>query len=320
MKAIVTGGQGFIGHNLCKKLRQDNWSVQVFDDLSTGSELNVVDGVEYNRVSILCPEFINTVINIQPEVIFHLAALPRVSYSVEHPVKTTQVNTLGTVSVLEAARCCTTPVRVVSTSSSSVYGGASELPTPEETPCDPQSPYALQKFQSEQWCKMYSSLYGLDVVSLRYFNVFGPYSRFGGAYSTVLSAWLYNLFFDENYTPFLEGDGSQSRDFCFVDNVVQANVLAATSAYKFNGEAFNVAQGSAHTLLECKELIESIAGKTLTLEQRPERVGDIEHTLADISLVGSRLGYKPTTDFKSQVLSMADWYAAEYRHENITIS
>jgi UDP-glucose 4-epimerase len=152
----------------------------------------------------------------------------------------------------------------------------------------------------------------MSTVSLRYFNVFGPFSLFGGAYSTVLSAWLYSLYVSPKTQPFLEGDGTQSRDFCFVDNVVQANILAATSKQRFAGEAFNIAQGQATTLLEVKTLLEKITGKKLDLDMRPPRVGDVMHTLADISAAQKVLGYKPATDFKAQVTAMAEWYRTGY--------
>ena len=329
MRAIVTGGSGFIGHNLVRALLDNKWkkwNVMVVDDLSSGKSWNKWPKVDYvttalearlhstkghkeeTAIDIFVKEF-------NPDVIFHLAAVPRVSYSVEYPYETTQSNVLSTMAVLDAARKYGKPdIRVINTSSSSVYGGAVLLPTQPDHPVDPQSPYAMQKWQGEEWCKLYADLYGLDVVSLRYFNVFGPHSYYGGAYSTVLSGWLYSLYVDPSVKPFLEDDGLQSRDFCFIDNVTQANILAAVyNINKFGGEAFNIAQGSAHTLLDCKEILERISGKTLDLEMRPPRVGDVRHTLADITSSCSVLEYVPTTDFENQVKKMADWYEHSYR-------
>ncbi|MFN2188159.1 MAG: NAD-dependent epimerase/dehydratase family protein, partial [Candidatus Promineifilaceae bacterium] len=202
--------------------------------------------------------------------------------------------------------------RVVSSSSSSVYGGADLRPTPESYPCQPKSPYALEKFHGEQWCEMFASLYELDVLSLRYFNVFGPHSLFGGAYSTVLSAWLYHLYVDPSYTAFLEGDGSQTRDFCFVDNVVQANIRAGKREGKFSGQAYNVAQGASYSLRDVKDLLEELAGKELLLEMHPPRVGDVKHTLADISRAQADFSYAPSTNFADQVAQMAEWYKNSY--------
>ena len=159
---------------------------------------------------------------------------------------------------------------------------------------------------------MFAELYDVNVVCLRFFNVFGPHALFGGAYSTVLSAWLYHLYVDASYTAFLEGDGTQTRDFCFVDNVVQASLLAATGPKRYRGTAFNVAQGKSHSLIECKQLIERISGKKLDLKRKPSRIGDVKHTLADVSLAQTELGYKPSTDFESQVSRMADWYEHDY--------
>jgi UDP-glucose 4-epimerase len=315
MKAIVTGSNGFIGFNLCRKLQSLTWQVLGIDDLSSGSADNKVPGFRYEHIKVQDKARVEALVReFAPDAIFHLAAIPRVAYSVENPYATAEANVLGTVSVLEgvvrAGRAKTT--RVVSTSSSSVYGGADQLPTHEDCPANPQSPYALEKHQGEEWCRLFSRLHGLSAVSLRYFNVFGPYSVFGGAYSTVLSAWLYSLYVNPGTRPFLEGDGQQSRDFCFVDNVVQANILAATSAKNFQGEAFNIAQGQRTSLLEVKVLLEELTGKKLDLEMRPPRVGDVPHTLADISAAQRVLGYKPTTDFKQQVRAMAEWYKTGY--------
>ena len=142
--------------------------------------------------------------------------------------------------------------------------------------------------------------------------MFGPLSVFGGAYSTVLSAWLYKLYVDEDYDAFLEGDGKQTRDFCFVDNVVSANILAAEKEGRFDGEVFNVGQGEAHSLLECREVLEKIAGRSLPLVEKPPRVGDVKNTLADVRKARDVLGFHPDTDFEKQVAVMAAWYRDEY--------
>lgn len=318
MNVIVTGGRGFIGHNLCLHLQKISFGkIFVIDDGSSGS--NKLDGVEYYDTNLNDAVVTRLLItDIKPTVIFHLAAIPRVSFSVENPVATFDANVKGTLNILETMRDCQAKFRwkcrLINSSSSSIYGGADVLPTPESHPADPKSPYALQKWQAEEWCRMYSALYGLDTVTLRYFNVIGPFSKFGGAYSTVLSAWMYHLYVNPESKPFLEGDGSQTRDFCSVDNVVSANYLAATAPYdfKFHGEAFNIAQSQSHSLSECKDLLEKISGKVLDLELRPPRIGDIKHTLADIYAARNVLGYKPETDFEKQVRVMANWYEHDY--------
>ena len=320
MKAIITGCHGFIGYNLSKKLKQLDWDVLGIDDLSSGLDSNRIEGFEYVNEKIQNRDKMAEVLaRFRPNVIFNFAAVPRVSYSVENPFDTTEANVLGTVSLLEGIvkNDLIGHTRFIMSSSSSVYGGADLLPTPEEYPCSPRSPYALQKYQDELWIKMFVDLYGLDALSLRYFNVFGPHAIFGGAYSTVLTAWLYHLYVDNEYQPFLEGDGTVSRDFCFVDNVVQANILAATRDRPFTGQPINVAQGKSHTLTQVKEMLEEISGRDLNLEKRPSRVGDVDHTLADISRAKEELGYNPTTDFINQLAQMADWYRTSYPKEAI---
>jgi nucleoside-diphosphate-sugar epimerase len=315
MQAIVTGSNGFIGYNLCKALNARGWDVTGIDDLSSGLPENTVPGLRYEQVKVQEKERMAEILSaVRPAVIFHLAAIPRVSYSVQNPFITAEANVLGTLSLLEGIvrAGLKAETRLVFSSSSSVYGGADILPTPESYPHAPKSPYALQKSQGEQWLQLFAELYGVDCVSLRYFNVFGPHALFGGAYSTVLSAWMYHLYVDRDYEPFLEGDGTQSRDFCFVDNVVQALILAATREKRFRGEAFNVAQGKAHSLLQCKDLLEKISGEKLVLAQKPPRVGDVKHTRADISAAREQLGYDPQTDFEAQLRTMASWYANSY--------
>jgi nucleoside-diphosphate-sugar epimerase len=315
MKAIVTGSNGFIGHNLCWKLKELEWQVMGIDNLSSGLPENVVPGFEYFQVKVQDKPAIEELLrSFRPDVIFHLAAVPRVSFSVENPMDTAETNVMGTLSLLETMvntglnKTC----RLVNSSSSAVYGGADLLPTPEEYPCDPKSPYALQKLQAEEWIRLFVDLYSLDAVSLRYFNVFGPHSLFGGAYSTVLSAWLYHLYVNPDYQPLLEGDGLQTRDFCYVDNVVQANIQAATRERSFRGEAFNIAQGEAHNLRECRDLLEEVAGRPLVVASRPPRVGDVRHSLADISAARRELNYEPSRDFLDQLRRTARWYENDY--------
>ncbi len=315
MKAIVTGSNGFIGYNLCLALKRRHSEAVGVDDLSSGSPDNVVDGFQYVRAKVQDRlRMMELLREFRPDVVFHLAAIPRVSYSVENPYETAEANVMGTVSILDGivAAELADSTRFVFSSSSSVYGGAEELPTPESHPCSPKSPYALEKWQSEQWCQVFAKLYDADTVCLRYFNVFGPHALFGGPYSTVLAAWLYHLYVDADYQPFLEGDGTQTRDFCFVDNVVQANISAATRKQRWHGEEINVAQGRSYSLLECRQMLERLAGRELPLARKPPRVGDVKHTLADISLAKEMLGYEPEIDFERQLSVMAEWYRTSY--------
>ncbi len=312
MTFIVTGSNGFIGANTCRRLVDLGEEVIGVDDLSSGLAKDSVDGAEYHVHCITDVEWLTRLFqDTKPRAVLHLAAVPLVPRSVEHPLESANSNLLGTVSVLEAVLKAQLVgrTRVVFASSSSVYGGAEQLPTPETHRCDPQSPYALAKLQSEGWCKLFHRLYGLDVVSLRYFNVFGPGARFGGAYSTVLPAWLHHLYVDGSCQPYVEGDGTQSRDFCFIDSVVQANVTAATRARGFAAEVLNVARGRAYSLLDVKAALEEIAGRELLLERRPPRVGDVKHTLADILQVQKALDYAPSNDFLAELAKTAAWFA-----------
>jgi len=318
MKALVTGGCGFIGFEVCKKLIEIGYEVVVVDDLSTGSKDNKLSNIKYFHNSIhdtRCPPYYMSDYDYDYDVIFHLAAIPRVSYSVEQTLTTTQANVISTVRLLDCLRNKKNgkDTKFIYSSSSSIYGGADQLPTPEEIPADPMSLYAMQKWQGEEWCRVYSKIYGLNTVCLRYFNVFGPGSKYGGAYSTVLSAWLYYLYKDKSIVPYLEGDGTQTRDFCYIDNVVQANILAAESDQIFQGDAFNISHGSLISLSDCQTLLEKISGEKLPLEMRPPRVGDVKHTLANIDKARQVLGYDPDTDLESQMRKTADWYKNEYK-------
>ena len=311
MRIIVTGSNGFIGWHTCKQLVQQGIDVIGVDDLSEGAPGNTVEGVRYHALSVAdAGEMVRLMREAQPEAVIHLAARPRVRFTVEQPLQSSTANLLGTIAVLDSLLRAELieKTRFVFASSSAVYGVTDVLPTPETHPCDPQSPYALQKHQCEQCCRMFHRLYGLDVVSLRYFNPFGPGAAFGGAYSLVLSAWLYHLYVDPAYRPYLEGDGTQTRDFCSVEDVAWANVRAATRAGSFTGEALNIAQGRAYSLLDVKGALEEVCGRQLDLERRPPRTGDVTHTLADITRAKEELGYRPSTDFRGQLERMASWF------------
>ncbi|MCE2438025.1 MAG: GDP-mannose 4,6-dehydratase [Candidatus Latescibacteria bacterium] len=311
MRFIVTGSNGFIGQNTCRRLTEIGHGVIGVDDLSSGTPPNGVEGVQYHAHSVVDADwFVRLLKNAIPDAVLHLAAKPRVPYSVRNPLRSAEANAMGTLSVLNGILKAglAEKTRLVFASSSAVCGEARVLPTPETYPSNPQSPYALAKLQGEQWCDMFHRLYGLDVVSLRYFNVFGPGALYGGDYSTVLSAWPYHLFVDPSNQPFLEGDGTQTRDFCFVDNVVEATIAASTRERGFGADVLNVGQGEAHSLLEVKDVLEQIAGRELPLERRPPRVGDVAHTLADISRAREELGFEPSIDFHAQVERTAIWH------------
>ena len=315
MTVIVTGSNGFIGHHTCKGLAALGEEVIGVDDLSSGRAEDAVDGVTYHVRCVTDLDWLTGLLrSAQPRAVIHLAAMPQVAYSVRHPLDSTRPNLLGTIAVLNAllAAQLVDRTRLVFASSSAVYGTAEAMPTPETHACHPRTPYALAKLQGEAWCALFHQLYGLDVVSLRYFNVFGPGGRFGGAYSTVLPAWLHHLYVEPGYQPYLEGDGTQSRDLCFINDVAQANIAAATRPQGFAGEVLNIGQGRAHSLRELRSALEGIAGRALPLQRRPPRVGDVQHTLADISRAQAALGYQPSTDLHQALAETAAWFA-EYR-------
>ncbi|MSR87869.1 MAG: NAD-dependent epimerase/dehydratase family protein [Candidatus Zambryskibacteria bacterium] len=311
MKILITGVAGFIGSNFATQFRDKFPQAEIvgLDDLSSGRKDAVPKEVILYEGSIVDSVLLEKIFSAhKPEYVFHFAAIPRVSYSVQHPVETTHANVTGTVAILKTAKDHGVK-RVILSSSSSVYGGAKILPTKEsENAPDPKSPYAAQKFCDEIFAKVFSELYGLDTVCLRYFNVYGPGQYGDSAYSTVISAWLEALYFPEAKKAFIEGDGSQSRDFCYVDNVVLANILAMQNEKGFKGEVFNIAHSERKTVNEIKLMIEEYTGKEIELEKRPARAGDVAHTHADISKAKEWFGYEPKVNFATGLKKTVEWF------------
>lgn len=307
---LVTGCAGFIGSNFVKAFQKRFPRVRVVgvDDFSTGRRDAVPSGITFYEGSITDAKLVQRIFaKHRPEYVFHFAARPRVSVSVLHPFETTEANIAGTVSLLEASRDFKVK-RFIYSSSSSIYGGAKKLPTKEsENAPNPKSPYALQKYAGELFCKQFSELFGLDTVSLRYFNVYGPGQYGDSPYSTVIGAWLSTIYLKSG-RPFIEGNGTQSRDFSYVSDVVQANMLAMRHRGAFNGEAFNIGGGRRTNLLTVKKLIEQFTGKKLNLERRPPRLGDVRHTQADVSKAKKWFGYRPGTSFEKGLRETIRWY------------
>lgn len=308
---LITGCAGFIGSNFVKQFGKKFPKTKIIgvDDFSTGRK-NALDlSVIFYKGSILDERLLKKIFSKhKPEYVFHFAALPRVSFSVEHPRHTSEVNIIGTVALLEASKNHGVK-RFIYSSSSSVYGGAKKLPTKEsENFPDPKSPYAVQKYIGEPFCKIFSELFGLDTVCLRYFNVFGPGQYGDSPYSTVVSAWLESIYFPKKKKAFIEGDGNQSRDFCYVDNVVMANILTMKSKRHFKGEVFNVAYGDQTKVNEVKRLMEKYTGKKLDLEKRPPRLGDVRHTRADIAKARKLIGYNPRVNFEKGLKKTIEWF------------
>ena len=325
-RALVTGGCGFIGSNLVIKLLEDGWVVDVVDDMSNG-HLEFLEGSKMRVVPMdLVPNFdesfdrkddtmivlqgdfahphvLNKIKNKSYDVIFHQAAMPRVSYSVEYPAITTEHNINSYVKLLEA--CRGNVKRVVAASSSSVYGGADNLPTNESESRNPKSPYALQKCVLEDFSKLFCDLYDIDIVCLRYFNVFGENQVAGSPYSTAISAWCHAI---KNNLPLRsDGDGTQSRDLCHVDNVVSANILAANSKKEFRGKAYNVCCGEKFTNNEILEFFKE-KFPCIEIQQAPWRAGDVMHTLGDWRAGQEDYGYNPKVKFWDGLNRTVSWW------------
>lgn len=308
---LVTGCAGFIGGNFVRQFKKKFPKTKIvgIDDFSTGRKDAFPSSVIFYEGSILDEKLLKRIFpKHKPEYVFHFAALPRVSFSVEHPRLTSEVNIIGTVALLKMSKASGVK-RFIYSSSSAVYGGAKKMPTKEsENFPDPRSPYAVQKYAGEPFCRTFSELFGLDTVCLRYFNVFGPGQYGDSPYSTVICAWLESLYFPKKKKAFIEGDGNQSRDFCYVDNVVSANILAMNSKKNFKGEAFNIAHGERIKVNEVKKLIEKHTGKKLHLKKYPPRLGDVKHTCADISKAKKFLHYRPKVDFNEGLKRTIKWF------------
>lgn len=309
-KVLILGSAGFIGSNLTKRLlEQEGCVVDAVDDLSNGHMEFINPLIEkYNiQIKFFEMDFTDEVIlskirNKEYDVIYHQAAIPRVGYSVDHPSITTDTNINKTVKLLEAARGNIR--RFVFASSSSVYGGAENLPTLETEPLNPVSPYALQKKVIEDFGKMFYKLYDLDVVCLRYFNVFGPNQYGDSPYSTAVSAWCHAV---KNGLPLRsDGDGEQTRDLCYIDNVIDANILVANCEKRFKGQVFNVACGERTSNNQILEYFKK-KFKNIEIVNAPRRKGDVKHTLADITSI-VELGYKPSVKFWKGLEKTTKWW------------
>jgi nucleoside-diphosphate-sugar epimerase len=304
-RALVTGGAGFIGSNLTDRLINEGFQVTVVDDLSNG-HLNFLKDAKVKEIlttSFADPKVLDRIRSGAFNVVFHEAAIPRVSYSVEHPVETTEVNVMDSVLLLDACRGHVK--RFVFASSSSVYGGADQLPTPNTAPKNPKSPYALQKSVIEEYCSMFSMLYNLDTICLRYFNVFGPRQYGDSPYSTAVSAWCHAI--KHNLPLRSDGTGEQSRDMCYVDNVVEANLLAAKATRQFKGERYNIACGDRVTNNQILDYFKKRYPR-LEVTTAPWRPGDVMHTQADISATTEAVGYQCKVRFWEGLEKTVAWW------------
>jgi UDP-glucose 4-epimerase len=306
VKALVTGGAGFIGSNLVRRLLEAGHEVRVHDNFSTGNRANLegleVDVIEgdlrsFERVSSAARGV---------EVIFHQGALPSVPRSIQDPLTSSAVNVEGTLNVLLAARDHGVR-RVVFASSSSIYGDAPGMPRQEAAPVRPLAPYAVSKLAAEQYCLSAQRVYGLEAVALRYFNVFGERQDPLSDYAAVIPKFIRLMLSGEPPTIF--GDGSHARDFTHIDNVVDAN-LAAAQAEAAAGEVLNIAMGASHSLLDLVASLNELLGTEIEPRFAAERAGDVPLSEADISRARELLSYAPSVSFEDGLQRTIDWLAA----------
>ena len=303
---LVTGGAGFIGSHLAAELVRRGHRVRVADSFITGKRRNLdhipgVDLIEGDLADLTVAK--RAVDGV--EYVLHQAAIPSVPRSVTDPITSNRANIDSTLNILVAARDAGVR-RVVYAGSSSAYGDTPTLPKREDMPTNPLSPYALQTLVGEQYCQLFTTLYGLETVTIRYFNVFGPRQDPTSPYSGVLAKFITQMLSGEQPTIF--GDGSQTRDFTYVDNVVQANLLASTAANNVAGRVFNVATGRRVDLNQTFQILKQLLGYSGEVKHSPNRAGDVKHSLADISAAECCLGYKPTVDFEEGLSRTIAWY------------
>jgi UDP-glucose 4-epimerase len=305
---LVTGIAGFIGSSLAHSLVKRGEKVRGVDNLSTGHRSNIADilnNIDFREVDLLDESGLQEACR-GVDYILHQAALPSVPKSVIDPVSSHRANINGTLNLLMAARDAKVK-RVVYAGSSSAYGETPTLPKREDMPPDPISPYAVQKLCGEQYLKSFYRVYGLETITLRYFNVFGPHQDPSSQYSGVLAKFCTAMIRGD--VPTIHGDGEQSRDFTYIDNVVEGNILAATApAAEVAGKCMNLATGKRITLNETVQILRRITGYTGKVNHGPERAGDIKHSLADITLAQKHLKYKPLVDFETGLERTVAWY------------
>jgi nucleoside-diphosphate-sugar epimerase len=300
---LVTGGAGFIGSHLVQRLLDRGQQVRIVDNLVTGLAENVPAGAEFLRADLADPGVATRAV-AECEYVLHQAAIPSVPRSVKDPATSHRANVDGTLALLLAARDAGCR-RVVYAASSSAYGDTPVLPKHEVMPNNPRSPYALQKFVGEQYCQLFTRLYGLETVSIRYFNVFGPRQHPSSPYSGVISLFIAAAL--DNRSPTMHGDGQQTRDFTYIDNVVDG-VLRAADASDASGEAINVATGGRISLLDVWTTLCHLTAATATPAFGPPRDGDVRDSQADIAKASRLLGYRPLVQFEEGLARTVDWF------------
>ena len=311
-RVLITGIAGFIGSSIAHECAARGYEIRGIDNFSTGSIDNIADieEIEFYKGSLADRRLLRELCK-DVEIIFHEAALQSITGSIEDPVTSHMTNVDGTLNLLLEARRRGVR-RVVYAASSTAYGNSENLPKSEKMRATPISPYAIQKVASEHYMQSFATLYGIETVSLRYFNVYGPRRS---ANSGVLTRFITSMLSDR--APDIYGDGTQSRDFTFIDDVVAANMLAASApSEEASGKIFNIACGESHTLLEAYQIIADLLHFTRKPRFLPTRKGDARHSLADISSAREHLGYAPRTSFRIGLEQSIDWYR-DRRHWHI---
>ena len=299
MRILVTGGAGFIGSHLVDRLIEEGDKVIVIDNLSTGKKENLNPKAKFYKINICNSKIAQVFKKEKPEIVFHLAAIPRVLISVENPFETSRINILGTINVFKASIDAKVK-RVIFASSSSVYGEQKELALREDMAPNPISPYGLQKLTGEQFAKLFTNLYKMPIICLRFFNVFGPRIDFDSDYSLVIGKFLRLRKEKKPLTIF--GSGEQTRGFSYIDDVVEANIKAMRSERLKGGEVINVGSEKSHSV---NYLAKIIGGQVKYL---PPRQGDPLHTQADLSLAKELLDWEPKMGFKQGVEETIRWF------------
>lgn len=306
MRCVVTGGAGFIGSRLSARLIRLGYEVRLIDNLAEGSTGNLRDlpGVDLLDFDILDAEELGRAVR-GCDVVFHHAAKRAVERSVEEPVVTTRTNIEGTVNVLEAARSA--GARVVFASSSSVYGDQDELPLREDAARRPKSPYAASKSAGEDLCRAWSVSMGVPTISLRYFNVYGPFQDPHSRYAAVIPRFVLACL--QGTHPVIHGDGEQARDFTYIGDVVDANLLAARADERAFGLVFNIGGGARPTTVnQLLAMVADLTGTSPEANRVPPRRGDVRRTEADISLATDLLGFRPSTSLREGLRATVDWF------------
>jgi UDP-glucose 4-epimerase len=304
MRVLVTGGAGFIGSHLVDALVAEDHEVVVLDDLETGFRSNVHERARLTLGSVADDDAVREAMQ-GCELVFHQAAHKAVLRSVEHPLLTDTINTHGTLTVLKAALDAGVQ-RVVHASSSSVYGGAAPLPTAEDAPMHPRSPYAVSKLAAEEYCRVFTELYGLETVALRYFNVYGPRQRPDATYAAVIPLFVDALL--NGRDPLVQGDGLQTRDFTYISDVVTANLAAARApSESCAGRVYNIAGGRSWSLLDILRVLAELLG----VEPHPEfvapRPGDVRHSRADPAAAARDLDFRAAVGLEAGLRATVDW-------------